>query len=264
MAKLILENIKKIYLNLDKDTPGYILEFQDGKKIYFSKKRTIIALLVLIKKGIGSESDLAKGSTTIPEIQKNLKGKIPDKLIQDYYGDANKPFSELWNEEGFSWITNIEVEKQGKSKGYQLKDEDHERFFGKIIKANRKAPTYATQEKIKEDQKGLCNICGTQIHHAKKIESSTFAKDRVREVCDHRFPVEKGGPSTELDNYQMLCFSCNKSKWQVCNICDEVDCKNCALAYPEKTTVIYPTQEDISDRMANRDKYLPLLNLKTL
>lgn len=252
---LTLENIFKIYANPDKNQKGYIIEFKDGRKIHLTKRRTIIALLVLIHKGVGSESDLAQGNSTISEIKLLLKGKIPENYIQDAYGDANKPYSELWNEEGFTWIDNLKGKRVGKSQGYQLKVEDHEKFFStirKIKKANRKAPPYEEQIKLKESRNGRCNICGTRIVPKKEISINNFSKDRHREVCDHRIPVEKGGESETLDNYQMLCFYCNKSKWQICNICQDAKCHQCALAFPEHSSIVHPTQEDISDRMADR------------
>lgn len=250
--ELLLKNILKIYKNTLTEDKGYYIEFNDGRKIHLVKRRTIIALLILIHKGTGSEIDLANGSTTIPEIKKILGTKISNDLIQDSYGDANKPYSELWNEEGFTWIDNLKSTKVGKSQSYILNKNDHEKFFGtirKIKKANRKAPSYENQMILKKTQNNRCNLCGTIILSKKFITINTFSKDRVREVCDHRIPVEKGGHSLSLSNYQMLCFYCNKSKWQICDICDETDCIGCALAFPENNKIIKPTAEDISDRM---------------
>ncbi|MCB9298824.1 MAG: hypothetical protein H6559_37745 [Lewinellaceae bacterium] len=86
---LKIEDVKKIYKSNDKKIKGYFIEFNDGRKIHLTKRRTIIALLILIKYGEGTEADLAKGSSKIPEIKKTLSGKIPDEYIQDFYGDAN-------------------------------------------------------------------------------------------------------------------------------------------------------------------------------
>lgn len=84
-----IEDIKKVYKSNDEKIRGYFIEFNDGRKIHLTKRRTIIALLILIKYGEGTEADLAKGSSKIPEIKKTLSGKIPDDYIQDFYGDAN-------------------------------------------------------------------------------------------------------------------------------------------------------------------------------
>lgn len=253
MLILKLENIKQIYKSTDNENRGYFIEFIDEKKIYLTKRRTIIALLVLIKNGTGSEVDLANGNKTIGEIKQILKDKISGDFIQNSYGDANKPFSELWNEEGFTWINNLSMSKVGKSQVYELKQEDHYKLLDgirKIKKANRKAPSYSDQLKLKTIQENRCNLCGALLLSKKDIQNHTYQKDRKREVCDHRIPVEKGGNSLTLDNYQMLCFYCNKSKWQICNICVNGKCLECALAYPENTKIISPTKEDIEDRMA--------------
>ena len=54
----------------------------------------------------GCENDLTKLTTNLLELKQVLKGKMPDDLILDSYSDANKPFSELWNEEGLTFIKN--------------------------------------------------------------------------------------------------------------------------------------------------------------
>lgn len=248
---LKLKDIKIIYKNKD-DLKGYFIEFKSGKKIHITKRRTIIALLILIQDGEGSEADIAKGNTKIAKIKKLLKGRIPDDLIQDYYGDANKPYSELWNEEGFTFIDNLKGGRAGLSQKYTLKKEHHSKLFEVTKKANRKAPSKDQQDKIKIAQKGKCNLCGSQLMSKSELKKTTYAKDRRRLVFDHRHPVEKGGDSS-FKNYQALCFYCNKSKWQICNICELPNCDStCALNNPEKSKVISPTKENISDVLANR------------
>lgn len=247
MAQIEIENIVRIEKN--KAGKGYRILFDDGREILMTKRRTIPALLLLLKYGEGCEADLQKGSERLPAIKRLLRGKIPDSWIQDSYADANKPFSELWNEEGFVWITNTPGDRRLGSQRYVLKPEDHEKFFtASIQKANRRSLTPKEKEAIREKQRSRCNICKSQIYPRSKIKRHTFSKDRVRQVFDHRIPVEKGG-SSDLENFQALCFYCNKSKWQICTICTAESCAQCALAYPERNKRITPTQEDISDRM---------------
>ena len=248
---LHLENIKAIYKNSD-TLKGYYIEFNDGKKIHLTKRRTIIALLILIKNGEGTEVDIAKGNTTISEIKSILGEKIPNNLIQDYYGDANKPYSELWNEEGFTFIDNLKGGKSGLSQKYTLKVADHFKLFEAVKKAYRKAPNKTQKEVLFEKQNGKCNFCGSNVKPKSKIARHTYAKDRRRLVFDHRKPVERGGGS-ELENFQGLCFYCNKCKWQICNICEIANCDvHCALRNPEISQIIAPTKEDISDVLADR------------
>lgn len=247
-----LNQVLEVRPHEEQGVRGYQIVFTDSRVIFLTKRRTIIALLVLIHKGQGTEADLAKGNDTILEIRQILGERLPQKLVRDFYGDANKPFSELWNEEGFTFIDNLKGGRSGSSQVYSLKKDDHEKLFGVIKKAFRRAPTKEQQELIRRNQNGRCNCCGANIFPKNRIEKSMYAKDRRREVFDHRFPVEKGGDST-LENFQALCFYCNKAKWQICNICDLPDCdSNCALRSPEESAVIAPTGEDISDLLMSK------------
>lgn len=247
MTRLRVEDIVRIGGN--KNGRGYTITFNNGNEIWVTKRRTIPALLLLIKYGEGCEADLQRGSTRLPEIKRILDGKIPSNYIQDSYSDANKPFSELWNEEGFVWIKNEQGDRRLGSQRYALEPEDHGNFFQAVIKkAHRQSPKVEDKESIRKRQGYLCNICHSRIFPGSKIRENAFSKDRVREVFDHRVPVEKGGASG-TDNFQALCFYCNKSKWQICTICKESTCDACALAFPERGTVIAPTGENIADRM---------------
>ena len=250
--ELKLSEIKAIYKSTE-EIGGYYVEFEDGKKIHLTKRRTIITLLILIHKGEGSEADIAQGNTTINEIRTLVKGKIPDNFIQDFYGDANKPYSELWNEEGFTFIDNLKGGRAGRSQKYILKKSDHQKLFTISKKAYRKAPNSEQKEIIRERQNGHCNLCGSKLVEKSQLKRNTYAKDRRQEVFDHRKPVERGGDST-IDNYQALCFYCNKCKWQICNICQIKDCDDsCALRNPEKSQIVAPTSEQISDVLADRN-----------
>jgi 5-methylcytosine-specific restriction endonuclease McrA len=245
---LKIKDIKEITKNPDEK--GYLITFNDGRAIKIHKRRTIPALLTLIKHGEGCENDLTSLTTNLRELKNELKGRIPENLIQDSYSDANKPFSELWNEEGFAFIRNPIGEKRQGSQKYVLDILDHDKLFTANKKAERKPPDRKNKEQILKKQNGKCNLCGSTLKESKDIEKNTFARDRVRLVWDHRIPVEKSGNS-EANNYQALCFSCNKYKWQICNICsyEHTDCQNCVLSAPEKSNIVLPTKEDISDRL---------------
>lgn len=243
---LRIEDISVIRKKLDE--PGYEIVFNDGRIIWVTKARAVVALLVLIKYGTGSESDLAAGTQKIPEIKKILNGRYPPNLIKESYGDANKPFSELWNEEGFVWIRNPVGERSNRSQSYVLKPEDHPKFFTTVAKALRKGPSPVQIEDIVQRLPGLCNLCGAGVVPSSEVPRHAFSRDRLRGVWDHRRPVEKGGASA-VTNFQLLCFYCNKSKWQICNICDNPQCELCVLAFPESNTTVFPTGEDISDRI---------------
>lgn len=251
LQMLQIENIKEI--RKKEDGKGYEIVFSDDRVIWLTKRRTIISLLMLIKYGTSSEEDIARGSERLQEVKTILKGKYEEDWIQDGYADANKPFSELWNEEGFTFIHPAQEKLKGNQQ-YVLKPEDHERLFSQVKKAFRTAIDKNEALQILKNQNNRCNFCGSNLLSKGLIQKTTYAKDRVRLVFDHRIPVEKGGESSP-DNYQALCFYCNKCKWQICNICHLPDCNiNCALVTPEKNTVISPTQEDISDRLNRNHK----------
>ncbi|MDO8335163.1 MAG: HNH endonuclease [Candidatus Saccharibacteria bacterium] len=228
---------------------GYAINFPDGRVIHLHKRRTIPALLTLIKFGEGCETDLTRNSTNLADLKEALRGKMSEDFFQDSYSDANKPFSELWNEEGFTFITNPHGQSRLGSKKYVLDPNDHEKLFLAGKKAERKPPTATHQEVLMQRQDSCCNLCNSKLRVGAGISPNSFSRDRIRLVWDHRIPVEKGGDSL-AGNYQALCFYCNKCKWQVCNFCTlpADSCFNCALAFPEETSIIAPTQENIGDR----------------
>jgi hypothetical protein len=245
MIKLTdFKSIKKSKLN-----KGYDLILNDGRVINIHKRRCIPALLTLIRFGEGCESDLTKSTYNISEIKKILGDKIDPLIIKDSYGDANKPFSELWTEEGFTFITNPPNQTRNGSKKYVLDANDHKKLFEVVKKAERKPPSNENRTTILQVQNGKCNFCATKLKEAKVLSENIFARDRVRLVWDHRHPVEKSGTS-EDENYQALCFMCNKHKWQICQLCPtSPDCSKCALAFPEINKIVIPSGEDISDRL---------------
>ncbi|PGD03052.1 hypothetical protein COM34_27310 [Bacillus wiedmannii] len=245
---LKIEDINVIQKNTEGQS-GYEIVFNDGKKIFLHKRRTIISLLILLKYGTGSEVDLTGTNDKIKEIKTILNGKINDSWIQDRYGDANKPFSELWNEEGFSCIAAAGMKG---NKQYVLDSSDHNKLFEKTVKVTRRQLTNPEKSTILSKQIGLCNICGSLLKDNKDIQKYSFAKDRVKKEFDHRVPIEKGG-ADEFENFQALCHSCNKSKRQICFICTIEKCSpSCALVSPESSDIILATNENIKDRITKK------------
>ena len=176
------------------------------------------------------------------------KGKFTSSWIKDRYGDANKPFSELWTEEGFSCVYAEAL--QGNRK-YVLKPDDHESLFADTAKSTRVQISQSDKDLILKAQNGLCNICGARLKDSKNIPPHTFAKDRVTMEFDHRIPIDRGG-ANDNGNIQALCHYCNKCKRQMCYICHEECRTDCALVTPEKSKIVLATGEDISDRITKR------------
>ena len=224
---------------------GYEIVFPDDKLIWLTKRRTIAGLLLLIKYETCSEEDLVGANDRLKEIKRILKGKFNETWIKDRYGDANKPFSELWTEEGFSCV---HAEGLQGNRQYVLHPADHDSLFNPNAKAVREQISSAEKQQVLKRQNGRCNFCGSLLKESTAIRPHTFAKDRVSMEFDHRIPVDRGGESN-IDNYQALCHYCNKCKRQMCFVCHE-DCNTtCALVTPEEHSIVLATGEDISDRI---------------
>lgn len=225
---------------------GYEIVFGNNKVIWLTKRRTIAGLLLLIKYGTASEADLVGANNRLQEIKKLLNGKINPSWIQDRYGDANKPFSELWTEEGFSVVY---AEGLQGNRQYVLKKEDHDKLFNPNAKASRLQLGATDKTSVLLAQKNKCNFCGSNLLKKSEISKHTFAKDRVTLEFDHKIPIDRGGENT-ISNYQALCHYCNKCKRQMCFICDQECSDECALVDPSKSFVVLATGENISDRFS--------------
>lgn len=229
--------------------PGYEIVFPDNRVIWIIKRRTLAGLLLLMKYEYCSEADLVGANDRLHTIKGILNGKINPTWIQDRYGDANKPFSELWTEEGFSCV---HAEAMQGNRQYVLHPEDHELLFQENAKSVRIQLSATEKQAILTAQNCRCNICGAILRDNIDIPPHTFAKDRVRVEFDHRIPVDRGGIN-DASNIQALCHYCNKCKRQMCFVCPHSECSSsCALVYPEYEEVVLATGENIIDRITNR------------
>ncbi|SJZ94474.1 HNH endonuclease [Pilibacter termitis] len=226
---------------------GYEIVFPEDKIIWLTKRRTIAGLLILIKYHTASEADLVGANNRLQTIKKILNGKIDSSWIQDRYGDANKPFSELWTEEGFSVV---HAEGLQGNRQYVLDPEDHEKLFNINAKSSRLQLSVQDKNNILRLQGGKCNFCGSYLFTKNSINKYTFSKDRVTLEFDHRIPIDRGGENI-FENYQALCHYCNKSKRQMCFVCTETCSDSCALVNPSNSHIVLATGEDISDRLTN-------------
>ena len=245
---LNIENIVEVRKALNR--PGYEIVFPNDKIIWVIKRRAMAGLLLLIKYEICSEADLAGANDRLATVKQLLNGKIDPSWIQDRYGDANKPFSELWTEEGFSCV---HAEGMQGNRQYVLYKTDHDLLFHPNAKAQRIQLNEMQKRTILRLQQYYCNICGARLKKSSDIGAHTFAKDRARIEFDHRIPVDRGGEN-ETSNIQALCHYCNKCKRQMCFICTLDNCSSeCALVNPESQDIVLATGEDISDRITKRN-----------
>ena len=224
----------------------YQIHFANKKSILVKKRRALIALLLLLKYEICSEADLVGANDRLKEIKSALSGKMNLEWIQDRYGDANKPFSELWTEEGFSCV---QAEGMKGNRQYVLREENRALLFNAVFKTSRIQLSVQDKEKVLEKQNYRCNICGAKF---KEPLPHTFARDRVKCEFDHRIPVDHGGTNS-IKNIQALCHYCNKCKRQMCFVCKNTNCSNnCALVNPETFDIVIATGENITDRITAR------------
>ena len=244
---LNLEDIAEV--RKAQERSGYEIVFPNNKIIWVVKRRALAGLLLLIKYEVCSEADLAGTNDRIATVKRILDGKIDSTWIQDRYGDANKPFSELWTEEGFSCV---HAEGMQGNRQYVLNKADHKMLFQPNAKAQRVQLNEASKNQILRLQHYYCNICGALLKKSSETSAHTFAKDRVKIEFDHRIPVDRGG-ETDVSNIQALCHYCNKCKRQMCFVCDQDNCSSdCALVHPETRDTVIATGEDISDRITKR------------
>jgi len=231
---------------------GYEIVFPGNRLIWILKRRAIVGLLLLIKYEKCSEADLAGANDRLSTVKKVMDGKIDASWILSRYSDANKPFSELWTEEGFSCVR---AEGMRGNRQYVLNPADHHRLFQANAKAIRIALTDEQRNAILCAQEFTCNICGSLLKQRSDISTHTFSKDRVRMEIDHRVPVDRGGSNSD-SNLQALCHYCNKSKRQMCFICLHLQCsEECALVRPESRDYVVATSECIRDRITRRKRY---------
>jgi len=191
VSPIKLEDIREIKKN--PQGKGYLIIFRDNREIVLYKKRTIAALLTLIRYGEGCESDLTNATNNLQEIKTILKGKIPENLIQDSYADANKPSSELWNEEGFNFIYAPPGQKRLGSQKYVLNSSDHEQLFTTVKPPIRKPPSSQVQKNILEQQLNRCNFRGAILKKKENIHQNTYAKGIIRSHWSAlgNLPIEK-------------------------------------------------------------------------
>ncbi|MFI3295118.1 MAG: hypothetical protein R3Y19_03780 [Rikenellaceae bacterium] len=99
------------------------------------------------------------------------------------------------------------------------------------------------KSELNEKYELRCNITGLKLY---ENPTGRFMSNLRKVAIDHRIPQLKKGED-HIDNLQYLSYYVNERKNQVCAKCNTPECKQCALAYPEHNTTIYPTKEDISE-----------------
>ncbi len=174
--------------------------------------------------------------------------KNPD--TEEGYNDPNKALSVLRVNDGFeqfidqTTINRVIHAKINLKKFFKM-------YLGKkVVNLGfiRKSPSKDVINSIIKNNKGMiCNISGFKLYE--KVKPNSFM-GRLRKIeWDHRIPLSKGGNDSKSNpkNWQMLSSYVNKEKNKICQSCENPECKKCALAFPEKNGIIFPTGDKITD-----------------
>lgn len=182
---------------------------------------------------------------------------VHDEKITKLYKDSNKAINEFIIQEGFQDF--VLKEKKNASNDEKVdyfkldlnkicSHLDRKGEFGKKV---RKQPNNKIVKELIKRSGSCCAITGYKLLKAGKLkeEKISFLSKMLELVFDHRVPIFKGGSddNTKIDNWQILSWYANNEKNKVCKNCYEKNCDNCALAYPEKSNIIKPTEQSLKD-----------------
>jgi len=181
---------------------------------------------------------------------------IHDSLIVSLFDDPNKAVNEFIHDEGFNGFVlekKIISKKNKKINAYKLnldkicKHLDRDGIFGK---QTRRQPTKFIQNQLIKRSNGKCAITGYKLFTDSKLKKNkfNFLSKMLTMVFDHRVPIFKGGSddSKSINNWQIISYYVNNEKNKVCKNCYEQNCNDCALAYPEKSKKIKPTNQRLN------------------
>ncbi len=189
-----------------------------------------------------------RAGKTLALMAEKFPSGITTKDMREMHGiDDNKLFGELLDQSGFrEYMENKSTQNRLKVWTLQLE------ILWKNTEENANPIWFGihTQGNLQrffaelENEYGLrCNILGNDLYKSSKGKfSSNFRKIAI----DHRIPQLKGGED-KIKNLQLLSYYINERKNQICAKCVDSICGECVLAFPERTSKIYPTGEDISD-----------------
>lgn len=190
-----------------------------------------------------------------------LLKKYPDWMdiheLDGILGDPNRAVSDLKNDEGYLHFLK-ERRSQNRNNEYLL---DLELLFEQYSEeseiclsvAIRQNPTNNLKNILKEKFDNKCNVTGIQLHE--NLPQKSFLKNLQIIQYDHRVPLFKGGdhnPNTP-DNWQLLSELVNREKNKLCNACTSNECNECALAFPENSSIIKANNQDISHLKSSKE-----------
>ncbi len=228
-------------LILDEETKKWMVEITvDGEvrkfKVYSKRSGQCLELLV---------NQLEHGVTSVD-------------MLQGYGIDDNKLFDELRSHSGFASLMEKQSERRENKDVWKL---DLEKLWS--VSEGLSNPIWFGLNDTTDLQKFKpeltkrdgyrCNISGIPLLDESK---GKFVSNARKPAIDHRRPQNKKGEDN-IENLQFLSEYINLMKMKQCtSCCMDAKCEECALAFPEKTSIIYPTKEDISVFGAFKDKHM--------
>ncbi len=200
--------------------PKPVLPVDDGLREYIERlethiltktgkpKRLSAAKLLVLRTLWNSSKSFPKNWVLSNQLYELTNQKYIDRRIR-----------ELRNERG----CDIETGIHNGSHSYRLLSANLSEAF------DRTYLTDAQKRQLFEAFEYRCAACARQ-----------FDTDGKGLQADHKVPLIRGGGS-EIQNWQPLCIACNVAKRRSCMGC-EVDCNQCAWAFPEHYGQTIPIQ----------------------
>ncbi len=180
---------------------------------------------------------------------------IHDKKFKDILDDTNKAMNEFINDEGYKdFVTKISKKNtKGRNIDYFTIELDkvckHIDRGGVFERQKRRQPNKKVIFEILKKTNSCCAITGYKLYSKQQLkkDKNNFLSKMLELVFDHKIPLFKGGSDSidEIDNWQILSTYVNEEKNKICKNCYEDSCENCCLAYPEKSSIIKPTNQNI-------------------
>ena len=168
--------------------------------------------------------------------------------------DPNRAMSDLKNDDGYA---NFLDERRNADRNLEYRI-DLEKLFRQFPEPGvlqlgtrtRLNPSPQLKEELKKKFKMRCNITGIKLYE--KLPSKRFLKNLQIIQYDHRVPLSKGGSEDPNDpaNWQLLSELTNREKNKMCNSCTSIKCKECALAFPENSSIIQANGQNIEELLA--------------
>lgn len=223
------------------------VDFNDSRKeIYFVWKGVRRTLKFQIKRAYTVCLNVLRAHPNYMDIH-SLDGIL---------NDPNRAVSDLKNDDGYA---NFLMERRNSLRNMEYMV-DLEKLFTQypyetVIQLGTRTrlnPSPALVEELKRKFNMKCNITGIKL--SENIEGQYFLKNMQIVQYDHRIPLSKGGNEdpNDIANWQLLSELVNREKNKMCNSCVVNDCVNCALAFPEKSSIIKANNQNIEELLRRR------------